>query len=147
MMGGERGRLGLEPLEVGRALARLRRLAKMTQAEVAAAMGTTQSAISRAETGQVMPSVGFLERYAWAAGRMLAMDIGPMARQRGIRWVSAAQGTAAAEDEVVDPRADAAERIRLAGERLNRGEITAGEWAIERTETEFELAEKLQAQI
>ena len=136
-----------EAREVGAALARMRRRAGMTQAELANLMGTTQSAVSRAETGGRMPSVGFMERYAWAAGRMLSMDIGPPARQRGIRWVSASRGTPIAPGDVVEARAEAAQRIRDTRERVDRGEISVAEYAMERLAAELELAEKQEAPI
>jgi predicted transcriptional regulator len=45
--------------------------AKLTQAEVAERIGTTQSAIARLEGGRVSPSVATLRRYAEATGRHL----------------------------------------------------------------------------
>jgi hypothetical protein len=40
-------------------------------------MGTTQSVISRAETGQVLPSLEFIQRFADATGQAIAIDLRP----------------------------------------------------------------------
>ena len=50
---------------------RARAEAKLTQAEIAERIGTTQSAIARLEGGKVSPSVATLRRYAEATGRQL----------------------------------------------------------------------------
>jgi transcriptional regulator with XRE-family HTH domain len=138
----------MDPLEVGRALRRRRQLASMTQAEVAHAIGTTQSAISRAEAGQVMPSVRFLERYAWATGRILSMDLGPPPRMRGVRWHSLGRERSAGDgDDVIEPVTSSLARERRAREGLDRGELTASEYARERLMAELELAEERSARI
>lgn len=48
-----------------------RREAKLTQAELAEKIGTTQSAIARLEAGRVSPSISTLRRYAEATGHHL----------------------------------------------------------------------------
>jgi DNA-binding XRE family transcriptional regulator len=48
-----------------------RREAKLTQAELAEKIGTTQSAIARLEGGRVSPSISTLRRYAEATGHQL----------------------------------------------------------------------------
>ncbi len=48
-----------------------RREAKMTQAELAEKIGTSQSAIARLEAGRVSPSISTLRRYAEATGHQL----------------------------------------------------------------------------
>lgn len=48
-----------------------RRDAKLTQAELAEKIGTTQSAIARLEAGRVSPSIATLRRYAEATGHQL----------------------------------------------------------------------------
>ena len=53
------------------AMVRARTAAKLTQAEVAARIGTTQSAIARLEAGRLSPSVRTLRRYAEATGMRL----------------------------------------------------------------------------
>ena len=53
------------------AMIRARTEAKLTQAELAARIGTTQSAIARLEGGRVSPSVTTLKRYAEATGHRL----------------------------------------------------------------------------
>lgn len=122
----------------------------MTQSELATAMGTTQSVISRVETGGRMPTVAFLERYAWAAGRMLSMDIGPPARQRGVRWVTPRPGLedrTVAGNNPIDAETAAAGRVERARQRLERGEISPGEYAMERLLAELDLAEQRTAPI
>ena len=48
-----------------------RQEAKLTQAELAEKIGTTQSAIARLEAGRVSPSIATLRRYAEATGHQL----------------------------------------------------------------------------
>lgn len=50
--------------------------AKLTQTQVAERMGTTQSVVSRAEAGWVEPSLTFIDRYARAVGRPIAITFG-----------------------------------------------------------------------
>lgn len=52
--------------EIGLELARARRRAGLSQSEVASAMGTSQSAVARAEAGWVQPTLDFIERFARA---------------------------------------------------------------------------------
>lgn len=59
------------------ALIEARTRAKLTQAEVASRMGTTESAISRLESGRVKPSTRTLERYAQATGHKLQIRLEP----------------------------------------------------------------------
>ncbi len=56
-------------------LVRARREAKLTQAELARRLGTTQSAIARLESGGVSPSIRTLRRYAEAIGARLSVDL------------------------------------------------------------------------
>ena len=53
------------------AMVRARTAAKLTQSELAARIGTTQSAIARLEGGRLSPSVRTLRRYAEATGMRL----------------------------------------------------------------------------
>jgi transcriptional regulator with XRE-family HTH domain len=48
----------------------------LTQAQVAERMGTTQSAVSRAESGLVDPSSGFIDRFAIAVGKPIVLTFG-----------------------------------------------------------------------
>ena len=57
------------------ALVRARAAAKLTQAEVARRLGTTQSAIARLEGGRVSPSFATLRRYAKATGTRLTVGL------------------------------------------------------------------------
>ena len=62
----------LEPeFALASALIEARSRAGMTQAQVAAAMGTTQAVIARLEGGRVKPSTRTLERFARATGTRL----------------------------------------------------------------------------
>lgn len=56
---------------------RARSRAHLTQAEVAAKMGTTESAVSRLESGRARPSTRTLERYAEAVGHRLRITLEP----------------------------------------------------------------------
>lgn len=59
------------------ALIRARARSKLSQAEVASRMGTTESAISRLESGRAKPSTRTLERYAAATGHRLRISLDP----------------------------------------------------------------------
>ncbi|MCA1726409.1 MAG: helix-turn-helix transcriptional regulator [Actinobacteria bacterium] len=72
-------------MRLARALERTRRKAGLTQAEVAARMGTTQSAVSRAESGRVMPTIEFVDRFARATGQPLELDFPATDRRVGRR--------------------------------------------------------------
>jgi ribosome-binding protein aMBF1 (putative translation factor) len=62
----------LEPeFALASALIEARGRARMTQAQVAEAMGTTQAVIARLEGGRVKPSTRTLERFAKATGTRL----------------------------------------------------------------------------
>lgn len=58
-----------------RALAARRRLLNMSQTEVAAQMGTSQSALARLETGEADPRLSTIERYATAVGGDLVQGL------------------------------------------------------------------------
>ncbi len=62
--------------DVGLKLTAARRASGKTQAWVAQEMGTTQSAVSRVESGKASPSIGFLDRYAHAIGGALNITVG-----------------------------------------------------------------------
>lgn len=57
------------------ALVRARGAAKLSQAELAKRIGTTQSAIARLEGGGVSPSLSTLRRYAEATGTKLHVEL------------------------------------------------------------------------
>lgn len=59
------------------AMIRARTAAKLTQAELAERLGTTQSAIARLEAGRVSPSYTTLRRYAEATGTRLTVGFEP----------------------------------------------------------------------
>src|ERR1700733_4199683 len=56
---------------LGFELVEARHLAGLTQAQLAARMGTTQSAIARLENARHMPSLAMAARYAQAVGQRL----------------------------------------------------------------------------
>ncbi len=60
-----------DEFNLARALIQARSLAAMTQEQVAAAMGTTQAAIARLESGRSLPSTRTLKRFADATGLKL----------------------------------------------------------------------------
>jgi len=61
-------------------LIRARTRAHLSQAEVASRMGTTESAVSRLESGRVKPSTRTLERYARATGHRLKISLEPSSK-------------------------------------------------------------------
>lgn len=61
--------LDMQPeFELACTLIAARAQAKLTQAEVAARMGTTQSVVARLESGRTLPSIKSLYKYANAVG-------------------------------------------------------------------------------
>ena len=59
-------------------LIRARTEAKLTQAEVAERLGTTQSGIARSEGGRVSPTIATRRRYAEATGTRLTVGLQPV---------------------------------------------------------------------
>ena len=57
------------------ALIHARTVAKLSQAEVAKRIGTTQSAIARLEAGNTEPTIPTLRRYAEATGKKLRIEL------------------------------------------------------------------------
>ena len=57
------------------AMIRARTAAGLTQGEVAARAGTTQSAIARLEGGGVSPTIETLRKYAAAVGKWLRVEM------------------------------------------------------------------------
>jgi transcriptional regulator with XRE-family HTH domain len=66
-------------------LVRARSAARLSQAELARRIGTTQSAIARLEAGGVSPSVSTLRRYAEATGTKLRIELLPATRAQSPR--------------------------------------------------------------
>jgi ribosome-binding protein aMBF1 (putative translation factor) len=64
------------------ALIEARTRADLTQEQVAEAMGTTQTAIARMESGRTMPSTRTLERFAKATGTQLRISFEPRNQPR-----------------------------------------------------------------
>jgi transcriptional regulator with XRE-family HTH domain len=62
--------------EIGLILAKARRRSGKTQAQLALAMGTTQPVIARAEAGNRMPTLGFIDRWARATGAPISLKLG-----------------------------------------------------------------------
>src|SRR4249920_2918614 len=65
-------RMAAERRRLVEELAELRKSARLSQTEVAARMGTSQSAVARLETGEADVRASTLERYAAAIGSQLA---------------------------------------------------------------------------
>jgi DNA-binding XRE family transcriptional regulator len=57
-----------DEFEVAREMIAARGRAGLTQADVAALMGTTQSTVARIESGKRQPSLNTVQRYAHAVG-------------------------------------------------------------------------------
>ena len=73
---------GLEDLAVRRReliaeLVHARRASDLSQAEIAARMGTTQSAVARLESGELDARLSTLERYASALGHTVDWQLRP----------------------------------------------------------------------
>lgn len=64
--------------QVARAILKARLQKGMTQADLARAMHTTQSVISRAESARVTPSLSFLKRLANVLGSTLHIQLKPL---------------------------------------------------------------------
>jgi ribosome-binding protein aMBF1 (putative translation factor) len=69
-----------EEFSLASALIKARADADMTQEQVARAMGTTQAAVARLESGRFRPSTRTLERFAKATGMRLRIMFEPRAR-------------------------------------------------------------------
>jgi transcriptional regulator with XRE-family HTH domain len=63
--------------EVIEELAEARRASGVSQTEVAARMGTSQSAVARLESGELDARMSTLERYAAAVGRTVDWQVRP----------------------------------------------------------------------
>jgi predicted transcriptional regulator len=63
-------------------LAGARRAAGLSQTEVAARMGTSQSVVARLETGEIDARLSTLQRYAAAVGRELELGVRPEGESR-----------------------------------------------------------------
>ncbi|MDE0055748.1 MAG: helix-turn-helix transcriptional regulator [Gammaproteobacteria bacterium] len=70
-------RLGPE-FELSRCLIEARTRARLTQAELAARMKTTQSVVARLESGRSHPSTKTLEKVAKATGNRLRISFEPI---------------------------------------------------------------------
>jgi transcriptional regulator with XRE-family HTH domain len=62
---------------IAAALINARVKAKLTQAEVAKKMGTTQSVVARLESGHHHPSLKSIQKYAHAINRKISLEIRP----------------------------------------------------------------------
>lgn len=63
--------------EIGLKIARARKAAGLTQAALAARVGTTQSAIARAEIGRALPRLDLLQRITDATGMPIEIRLEP----------------------------------------------------------------------
>jgi predicted transcriptional regulator len=69
--------LGERRRELIEELVRARRESELSQTEIAARMGTSQSAVARLESGELDARLSTLERYAAALGRTVDWQIRP----------------------------------------------------------------------
>jgi transcriptional regulator with XRE-family HTH domain len=67
-----------EEFALARTLIEARTNAKLSQAELAERMGTSQSTIARLESGAARPSFSTLERFAEATGTRLRVSLEPV---------------------------------------------------------------------
>lgn len=116
----------MEKAAVAVALRGARQAAALTQGELAEAMGTTQSAVSRAESGFVQPSLDFLERFVRETGATLRLgslllvplgEVGVSREERAAR-VRRVTGGRVADPWARDP--SSAERKSLESDGLTR---------------------------
>lgn len=63
--------------DIVRALVESRRKARLSQAEVAERMGTTQSSVARMESGKGNVTLDSIRRYAKATGRIIKLEFAP----------------------------------------------------------------------
>jgi predicted transcriptional regulator len=63
-------------------LVRARRESELSQTEIAARMGTSQSAVARLESGDLDARLSTLERYAAALGRTVEWQVRPSEEPR-----------------------------------------------------------------
>ncbi len=63
-------------------LVRARRQSELSQTEIAARMGTSQSAVARLESGELDARLSTLERYAAALGRTVDWQVRPSKESR-----------------------------------------------------------------
>ena len=67
----------LKELEPGYQVARLRLIRGLTQAELAARIGTQQPSIARIESGRITPSIALLRKIGEALGARLEVSLIP----------------------------------------------------------------------
>ena len=70
-------RMAAERRRLVEELAELRKSARLSQTEVAARMGTSQSAVARLESGDLDARLSTVERYAAALGRTVNWQVRP----------------------------------------------------------------------
>ena len=80
-----------------------RRQAGLTQRDVAERMGTTQSAVSRVESGRAQPTTEFLDRYARALGRTITVTFGASEANLPPRGVRMERVRRVLGDRIADP--------------------------------------------
>lgn len=66
----------VDATSVAAALRAARLAAGLTQVRLAERIGTTQTAVARAESGKVMPTIGLADRWARATGRPMMLRLG-----------------------------------------------------------------------
>jgi transcriptional regulator with XRE-family HTH domain len=122
----------MDALTLGRKLARKRQEAGLTQGDVAARMGTTQAAISKIESGRVLPSFLVVDRFARALGTPMEIVFGvdprPVTREERRRRVERVLGRDAFNPWDRDPAPVEAESLLADGltrERFESQRVTS----------------------
>ncbi|MGA2185248.1 MAG: helix-turn-helix transcriptional regulator [Bryobacteraceae bacterium] len=72
-----------EEFALASAVMDVRNRARLTQAQLARKMGTTQPVVARLESGRTRPSIRTLERLAAATGSRLRISFEPRSGKRG----------------------------------------------------------------
>ena len=68
----------VQTLEPGYQIARLRLARGLTQAQLAAMVGTKQPSIARLEKGESSPDLAFLKKLAWALDARIEVNVIPL---------------------------------------------------------------------
>jgi transcriptional regulator with XRE-family HTH domain len=82
-------------MTIGQSLRQARTAAGLSQSELARRLGTTQSAVARAENDGIEPSIGYIRRVSAATGQPITVRIVPpvpIAEDEARRRWSAADG-------------------------------------------------------
>src|SRR6266516_2466172 len=122
----------MNSLELGLRLATARRAAGLTQAELAARIGTKQSSISKIESGRVTPTLPVLDRIARATGSPIVVTLGetrspsPDERRRRVKEVLGGFAFDPWERDLSDEEAHSLQEDGLTRESFSSAGATSG---------------------